>query len=347
MTTIFQLSQLGWTPFFQQQLSLDEMTHYLPARVAAQHRSHFDLFSEQGKHRLPISAKLPDLTVGDWLLLDSEEQCYRRLDRTSCFSRKAAGSKIKEQFIAANVDTVFIVCALNQDFSLNRIERYLAMTKEAGADPVVVLTKADLCPDPESYISQVQTLDNMLIIEAINALDGSGTEVLRPWCRTGHTVAVLGSSGVGKSTLINTLIGQTLQETGAARAADDKGRHTTTSRSLHLIPDGGVLLDTPGMRELQLAGCESGIDDVFADIGELVSQCRYNDCQHQAEPGCAVRDALQKGLINERRLGNYLKLMREQARNSATLAEKRENDRSLSRYYRKVLNESVKLKRGS
>lgn len=346
MTTIFQLPLLGWTPFFQQQLSLEEITEFLPARVAAQHRSHFELFSEQGRHQLIITPKLPDLTVGDWVLLDGDGSVYRRLDRLSCFSRKAAGTKVAEQFIAANVDTVFVVCSLNQNFSLNRIERYLALTKEAGAEAVVVLTKSDLCDTPEDYVRQVQAVDSMLMIEAVNALDDKSTSVLQPWCKAGNTVAVLGSSGVGKSTLINSLTGQTLQTTGAARSDDDRGRHTTTSRSLHLTPYGGVLLDTPGMRELQLADCEQGLDAVFADISELADQCRYSDCQHQSEPGCAVQQAIQSGQIDQRRLSNYLKLMREQARNGASLAEQREQDRALGRFYRKTLTESLKIKRG-
>lgn len=346
MTTIFQLPLLGWTPFFQQQLSLEEMTGYLPARVAAQHRSHFELYSEQGQQRLMLTSKLPDLTVGDWVLLDNDGSVYRRLERLSCFSRKAAGSRVAEQFIAANVDTVFVVCSLNQNFSLNRIERYLALTRDAGAEAVVVLTKADLCDTAQDYVRQVQALDSMLIIEALNALDQQSTSVLQPWCRAGNTVAVLGSSGVGKSTLINSLIGQTLQTTGAARSDDDRGRHTTTSRSLHLTPYGGVLLDTPGMRELQLTDCEQGVEAVFADISELADQCRYSDCQHQSEPGCAVQQAIQSGQLDPRRLSNYLKLMREQARNGASLAEQREQDRALGRYYRKTLAESMKIKRG-
>jgi len=346
MTTIFRLSQLGWKPFFQQQLSLEELSGYLPARVAAQHRTQFELYSEQGRQTLHISPNLPSLAVGDWVLLDSHGVFYRALDRLSCFSRKAAGSRVSEQLMAANVDTVFVTCSLNQNFSLSRIERYLALTREARAEAIVVLTKADLCDDPDDFVSQVQAVDNRLLVEAVNALDRQSTAVLQPWCRVGSTVAVLGSSGVGKSTLINSLMGRPVQQTKAARDDDDRGRHTTTARSLHLIPDGGVLLDTPGMRELQLSGCEAGIEATFADISALASQCRFTDCQHQDEPGCAVQAALQASLIDQRRLTNYLKLMREQARNSQTLAESRAKDRSLSRYYRKVLHESVKLKKG-
>lgn len=346
MTTIYSLSQLGWTPYFQQQLTLEECMQCLPAKIIAQHRSHLELYTEHGKQNLPVTHTLPALTVGDWILLHHDGTYSRLLDRLSRFARKASGSKISEQLIAANVDTVFVVTALNHNFSLNRIERYLALTKDAGADAVVVLTKSDLCDDPDSYRRQVQALDPFLMVEAINALDSNSVKGLQPWCKPGNTVAMLGSSGVGKSTLVNTLLGQSAQQTAAARADDDRGRHTTTSRTLHLIPDGGVLLDTPGMRELQLTDCESGLDEVFADISTLAIQCRYSDCQHQSEPGCAVQKALKASQIDQRRLSNYLKLMREQAHNSASLAEKRAKDRSLGRFYRSVQSEATLRKKG-
>ncbi len=346
MTTIYPLSQLGWTAFFQQQLNLDEWTDATPARVMAQHRSRLELLCEQGPIDLPITAAMPPLTVGDWLLLNADHSYGRALERLSVFSRKAAGSKVSEQLIAANVDTVFITTALNRNFNLNRIERYLAPTREAGAEAVVVLTQADLCEHPDDFRQQVQALDPMLMVETVNALDASSTAVLQPWCRAGQTVALLGSSGVGKSTLINTLLGQHNQQTGAARGADDKGRHTTTGRSLWLIPDGGLLLDTPGMRELQLAGCESGIEETFADISELIRQCRYNDCQHGNEPGCAVQATIESAQLDERRFANYQKLMREQAHNSASLAERRAKERDFSRYCRSVMDQSKRHKQG-
>lgn len=344
MTTIYPLSQLGWTAFFQQQLTLDEWTESTPARVMAQHRSRLELCSEQGAIDLPVHPAMPALTVGDWLLLGPDGAFHRALERRSVFSRKAAGSKVNEQLIAANVNTVFITTALNHNFNLNRIERYLALTREAGADAVVVLTQADLCDSAADFRQQVQALDPMLMVETVNALDNTSTAVLQPWCGPGQTVALLGSSGVGKSTLINTLLGQQCQQTGAAREADSRGRHTTTGRSLWLIPDGGMLLDTPGMRELQLSDCESGIEETFADISELIGQCRYSDCQHGNEPGCAVQAAIAASQLDERRFANYQKLMREQARNSATLAEKRARERDFSRYCRSVMARSKRRK---
>lgn len=350
MTTVYSLSQLGWTSFFQQQLTLEECTEQVPARVIAQHRSCLEVYTEQGKQDLSMTvqmaALIAGLTIGDWVLLNADGSFYRLLERRSCFSRKASGSKVSEQLIAANVDTVFVATALNHNFSLNRIERYLALTKEAGADAVVVLTKADLCDESVEYQRQVQALDPLLIVETINGLDADSVAVLQPWCRSGNTVAVLGSSGVGKSTLINTLLEKTAQQTGAARESDDKGRHTTTSRTLHLMKNGGLLLDTPGMRELQLTDCEAGIQETFADISTLAANCQYGDCQHDSEPGCAIQAALTASHIDQRRLSNYLKLMREQAHNAASLAEKRARDRSKSRFYRSVQSEARLRKKG-
>lgn len=340
------LPELGWTPYFQQQLTLDEWEQATPARVIGQHRSQLELLTEQGKQILPLLPDMPALVVGDWVLLDDDGLFIRLLERLSLFSRKAAGSKVTTQNIAANVDTVFIVDSLNSNFNLNRIERYLVLAHDAGVEPVVVLTKADTCADPQQYVQQVQALDRMLMVEAVNALDPANVSVLADWCGNGKTVAFLGSSGVGKSTLINTLSGQTEQETGNIREQDAKGRHTTTARSLHFITNGGMLLDTPGMRELQLADCEQGVEETFSEISELAAQCRFSDCQHQSEPGCMIQKAIQAGDLDQRRLDNYLKLLREQAFNGATIAEKRAKDRDLGKFYRSVMAESTRLKKG-
>ncbi|MDJ0807805.1 MAG: ribosome small subunit-dependent GTPase A [Gammaproteobacteria bacterium] len=340
------LDQLGWSPFFQQQLSLEEWDTYEVGRVVEHHRSSIVVKTKQGDNTLPLATSMPLLTVGDWILLDSDGRFHRALDRLSLFSRKAAGSKLAQQLIAANIDTVFVVCSLNDGFNLNRIERYLALAGDAGVEPVVVLTKSDCCDDPQAFVHQVQSLDPLLRVEAVNALSPASSRILTSWCGTGKTVAFLGSSGVGKSTLINTLLGQATQATSAIRDDDSKGRHTTTARSLHILPAGGILLDTPGMRELQLADCEQGINEAFSDISDLSAECRFTDCQHQNEPGCAVRAAIESGRLDERRLQNYHKLMREQALNGASLAEKRARDRSLGRYYRVVLAETKQRKRG-
>lgn len=337
MTSQFSLPALGWTHFFQQQLSLEEYEACSPARVCGQERTLLQLLTEDGSHSLPVTPSMEPVTVGDWLLLDGEGRFQRLLERASLFSRKAAGSKATRQLIAANVDTLFVVSSLNQDFNLRRLERYLALSHEAEVEAVMVLTKADCCDDPLAYMTQAQSLGTNLDVVVVNSLDRASVEQLSPWCAPGKTVAFLGSSGVGKSTLVNTLSGHAMQRTQGIREDDAKGRHTTTGRSLHPLPSGALLLDTPGMRELQLADCEHGVDEAFAEISALAQGCKFSDCQHQREPGCAVRRAIETGEVDERRLASYRKLMREQAFNSATLAEKRAREREFGRYVRSVI----------
>ncbi len=340
------LSEWGWKPFFQQQLSLEELESLAPGRVVEQHRSQLLLGTENASIALAVTPALPALTVGDWLLLDRGNHFARALERASLFSRKAPGSKAQEQLIAANVDVVFIVSSLNQDFSLSRIERYLALANDAGAEPVVVLTRLDCCDDPHFYLQQAQSLNPLLVVEAVNALDAESVAPLNDWCAPGQTVAFLGSSGVGKSTLINTLMGEARLATGGIREDDAKGRHTTTQRSISMMPRGGLLLDTPGMRELQLADCEDGVSATFADISALARQCRFADCQHESEPGCAVQAALANQELDARRLGNYRKLMREQALNAATLAERRAGDRKQRKFHKSVQSAARQQKKG-
>ncbi len=332
------LKLLGWKPFFQQQLTLDDYQDTLFARVIAHHRSGYVVVSEQGETHLPIHPSLPSMTVGDWVVLDGQQQFSRLLERRSLFSRKAAGSKVAEQLIAANVDTVFIVCSLNHDFNLSRIERYLALINEADVEPVIVLTKADLCDDVDELKAQVQKLDPLLMVESVNGLDESDVAKLMSWCGEGQTVAFIGSSGVGKSTLVNTLLGEQEQATGGIREDDSKGRHTTTSRSIHLLPSGGILMDTPGMREIQLADCEAGVSETFADVEALADNCRFNDCQHQTEPGCAVQAAIEDGSLELRRFTNYKKLLREQAHNGASLAEQRAQNKQFGKMVRSIVD---------
>ncbi|CAH1576241.1 Small ribosomal subunit biogenesis GTPase RsgA 2 [Vibrio jasicida] len=340
------LKLLGWKPFFQQQLTLDDYEDTLFARVIAHHRSGYVVVSEQGETHLPIQASLPSMTVGDWVILNHQQQFSRLLERRSLFSRKAAGSKVAEQLIAANVDTVFIVCSVNHDFNLSRIERYLTLVNEADVEPVIVLTKADLCDDVDELKTQVQRLDPLLMVESVNGLDESSVSKLMSWCGEGQTVAFIGSSGVGKSTLVNTLLGEQEQETGGIREDDSKGRHTTTSRSIHLLPSGGVLMDTPGMREIQLTDCEAGVSETFSDIEALAEQCRFGDCQHQTEPGCAVQAAIEDGTLEMRRFTNYQKLLREQAHNGATLVKKRAQSKQFGKMVRNVVGEKRKRQQG-
>ena len=346
MNNFISLARLGWQPFFQQQLNLYEWEVSTPARVIEHHRGELELQSEQDMQRLALLPSMPPVTVGDWLLLDREGRFERLLDRKSYFRRRAAGSAAGEQLIAANVDIAFIVVSLNEDFNLNRIERYLSVVNEAGSEPVVVLSKMDLCAAPDSLAAEVRAIDAGLPVEAVNGLDADSVAPLRDWCRAGTTVALLGSSGSGKSTLTNTLLGSEIQATGAIRESDDKGRHTTTRRSLLAMDGGAMILDTPGMRELQLADCSAGVEATFADIEALAASCRFGDCRHDAEPGCAVLAALESGELDERRLRNYHKLMREQAMNGATLAERRAEWRARGRLYKRVKREVEHRKRG-
>lgn len=338
------INSLGWQPFFQQQLSLDEWESTFPVRVVEFHRSEMKVLGERGNATIELHHTMPPLVVGDWILLDDEGMFLRLLERKTCFVRKAAGSEVREQLISANVDTAFIVSSLNRDFSLNRIERYLALVHEAGAEPVVLLSKADLVEDYSSWVARVRDANPGLIVEAINCRDEQSLSALSPWLIKGNTVAVLGSSGVGKSTLINTLLSDEVLETAAIREEDSKGRHTTTSRALVKLMHGGLMLDTPGMREIQIANSEEGIDATFAEITALASTCKFSDCKHEGEPDCAVIEAIEKGALDERRLKSYLKLRREDALNSATLAERRAQDKALGKFYKRTLSQAERLK---
>lgn len=333
-----QLAELGWQPFFQQQLSLEEWEQYTVARIIGHERTVITLMTSNGKQHIRINHTMPALTVGDWVLLD-DDHFYRLLDRVTIFTRKTPGTKVDTQLIVANVETVLVLSSLNQDFNLNRIERYLSLIHEAGAEAVIILTKADLVTDVtaiDDYVKQVQALDPLLTVISLNSLDPESVHQLLPWCSEGKTVALLGSSGVGKSSLVNTLLEKKIQLTRSIRDDDAKGRHTTTARSLHLLSIGGILIDTPGMRELQLHACEQGIEDTFKDIVGLAVNCKFNDCSHQNEPGCAIRSSIESGNLEQRRLDSYHKLMKEQAFNQATLAEKRARDKSLGQYYKSV-----------
>jgi ribosome biogenesis GTPase / thiamine phosphate phosphatase len=344
MPDALSLAEMGWQPFFQQQLSLEEWDSVTPARVVEQHKSNIEIVSEKGRQSLHVTSSTPTLTVGDWVLLESDGRLLRVMERQSCFRRKAAGRQVAEQLLAANVDTAFIVCSLNDDFNLNRIERYLSVINEAGAEPVVVLTKMDLCENADELRTQVQKLDSLLCVEMVNCKDSSSVTALLPWCKPGKTVVMLGSSGAGKSTLTNALLGEELQATGEIREDDEKGRHTTTHRSLLNLPSGGMIIDTPGMRELQLADCEAGVAATFSDIEELSRQCRFSDCRHETEPNCAVQKAIESGELDQRRFDNYSKLLKEQAFNAASIAERRAGARDTAKFHKKVKDAKYKSK---
>jgi ribosome biogenesis GTPase len=340
--TVTTLADIGWSHFFQQQLSLEEWETTTPVRVFGLNRHLLDTVGLAGRRQaaLPIAwrgrsvEELP--TVGDWLLLNAEGEPIRLLTRTSLFKRMASGREAKVQLMGANIDTLFVVTSCNQDFNLSRIERYLALGLDAGVEPVMVLTKIDLSDEVEMFRSEAETLRSGLAVVTVNSTLATAIEALKPWCGVGQTVALVGSSGVGKSTLVNTLIGESVQEIGEIRELDAKGRHTTTARSLHLLPEGGLLLDSPGMRELQLGECEVGVSALFAEIEAVARNCRFNDCRHQGEAGCAVEAADERGEFDPRRLANYLKLRAEQERTAETLEQKRRKDKNFGKIVKRA-----------
>lgn len=339
-------AELGWSPFFQSQLELDEMQALQPVRVMVVHRDRLEIAGDPVRRECgPLHGDGEDAaTVGDWLLLDETGRAVRLLDRKSLFRRRAAGKGRDLQLLAANVDTLFIVSSCNEDFNPARLERYLALAHDAGAMPVVVLTKADLAGDEaDRFQEEAEHLMPGLLVESVNALDEKSVAPLRLWCGAGQTVALLGSSGVGKSTLVNTLTGSD-QATQDIRDDDSKGRHTTTGRSMHRLADGGWLIDTPGMREMQLTDSRDGIGEVFADIEDLMNACRFGDCAHQGEPGCAVAAALADGTLDADRFARYEKLVAEDRRNSESLAASRARSKKLGRFYKSVQSEGRRRK---
>jgi len=314
---VFQLQEFGWSPFFQRFIRQDST--FTPARVIEEQRGSYRVAGEPGEIRAELAGHLrhtaeqrADLpAVGDWVLIDSHGKIHEVLPRRSKFSRKAAGLETAEQIIAANIDTAFLVTSLNGDMNLRRIERYLATIWNSGAAPVLLLSKSDLCDNIDSCISEVAAIACGVPIHTVSAVRGEGMESVERYLKPGETVVLIGSSGVGKSTIINRLLGSELQKTRTIRDDDSRGRHTTTSRRLFLLPGGGMLIDTPGMRELQLWDSDDGISQTFEDIETLAQDCRFRDCRHQSEPGCAVREALVDERLAAERFESYVKLRKE------------------------------------
>ena len=341
---VSQLAVYGWSNFFQSQLSTQEWQAAVPARVSAIHRSGLDLIgpdvSIRGA-RAHFDGNGEDITtVGDWLLLDTgSRQPLRRLERTSLFKRRSPGTGRGIQLLAANVDTLFIVTSCNDDFNIARLERYLAIARQADVTPLVVLTKADLVADATDMVAETRSLSRDLLVETVDSRDQASVAVLQAWCGAGQTVALLGSSGVGKTTLVNTLLGDGDLATAEIREDDAKGRHTTTGRALHRLASGGWVIDTPGMRELQLADAAEGLQDVFADITKLAPSCRFADCGHTSEPGCAVRKAVEADELDPDRLVRYRKLLREEAHNTETVHQRRARGRQFGKMVRGIMAE--------
>ncbi|WGW03236.1 ribosome small subunit-dependent GTPase A [Tropicibacter oceani] len=322
------LTDLGWSDHFARQLTQDD-ADLTPARINEVQRDRLRALSENGPLRLIPTENAGNYAVGDWVLCDATH-ALRRLDAQGVLTRKAAGHVAYTQRIAANVDTLGIVTSCNADFNIARLERYLALAATAGCLPLVILTKPDLCDDPQSYVKQAQALSPMLTAIAINARDPQDVARLTPWVNKGQTLALLGSSGVGKTTLSNTLTGES-EATQEIREDDAKGRHTTTYRSLTPTLTGGWLIDTPGMRELQLADMDEGIAEVFDDLTELATQCKFRNCEHASEPGCAVQAAIARGDLDPDRLTRWQKLQAEDAHNSASIARQRARQKTFTK----------------
>lgn len=317
------LKDIGFNNFFMESFKEYEKSGYKLGRVFAEHTHIYKLYTEIGEVLGEISGKMlheanfrEDFpAVGDFVVISLREEekratIHKILPRKSKFSRKIAGSTTEEQILASNIDTVFLVNALNNDFNIRRIERYLILAWESGANPVIILSKADLCDDVDGIVRQVESAAVGVPIHIISSLTKEGLEELAPYFKPGNTVALLGSSGVGKSTLINCLLGEEVQETQGLRN-DDKGRHTSTYREIFLLPQGGLIIDTPGMRELQLWNASEGISETFEDIEILAKQCFFSDCTHNKEPNCAIKTALRNGTLDEKRYENYKKLQKE------------------------------------
>jgi ribosome biogenesis GTPase len=324
---------LGWSPFFMSQLDIDEIETLTPARIATVHRDRVTGFSEIGGLELTLDPEITTaaVAVGDWVLAAVEQhRLVRVLDRKTELSRSTEFHTGDKQLIAANLDTLFITSSCNNDFNVARLERYLALAHDAMVTPVILLTKADQCDDPDDYIDRARALGRGLDVIAVDAKSQDVTAILSPWCGKGQTVALTGSSGVGKTTVANALTGGDAA-TQDIREDDARGRHTTTGRSLHAIPSGGWLIDTPGMRGLGLAEAAFGIDATFPEISERVPLCKFRDCDHDSEPGCAVQAAIASGDIDPERLRRFKKLQSENTHATETIVQSRARAKKFSK----------------
>jgi ribosome biogenesis GTPase len=330
---VSSLEHLGWSTFFQEQVGGEREPGRM-ARVVQEQRGLYGVAGDfegwaeiSGRIRYEAVSPADFPAVGDWVGVAAEPGAeraviHRRLTRRSTLSRNAAGSRVDEQVLAVNVDTIFLVSALTRDLNPRRIERYLTLVWEAGAVPVVLLNKADLCEDPLAVADAIRARLGFVDVLIVSALKADGLDALTPHLKPAQTVALLGSSGVGKSTLVNRLLGRDVLTVAAVRDADGKGRHTTTSRQLVELAGGALLIDTPGMRELRPWVDESAVDGVFEDVAGFARACRFADCTHAEEPGCAVLEAVTAGTLDAGRLEYYRQLARE------TAFEERKRDKS-------------------
>ncbi len=323
-TEVLNLRAFGWNEFFETNFAPYAREGFGVGRVFLQHNKIYLLYTESGETSAEVTGKLAHQAqgredfpaVGDWVVIrDSVEErkaaIHVVLPRRSKFSRKVAGSKTEEQIVAANIDTVFLVNGLDNDFNVRRIERYLIMAHESGARPVIILNKADLCAGLDVKLREVAEVAPDVQVIMMSARKDEGVEQLTPFTGVGQTVALMGSSGVGKSTIVNRLLGKNAQRTQEVRTGDERGKHTTTHRELIILPTGGLIMDTPGMRELQLLVSDRGLRETFEDIETLTRHCRFSNCRHADEPDCAIKEALQDGTLSAERYESYQKMQGE------------------------------------
>ncbi len=348
-----KLHTLGWNKFLEKSFEYLKVQGLKPGRVVKETRQLYRVYCEEGQLQAEVSGhfhytavnKSDYPTVGDWVALrivDTTAMIEKVLPRRSAFSRKAAGNETEEQVVAANIDYLCIVCGLDggRNFNLRGIERYLAMARDGGAKPVMVLNKVDLCTQRQEAFLQARSVGGDIPVYLVSALDGEGTGELGMSFGTGSTVAFAGPSGVGKSALINKLMGEDVQATGSQRDSDRRGRHTTTHKELFFLEGGAMVIDTPGMRELQLWGSEEGLENTFSEIYEAAKNCRFRDCTHQGEPGCRVEELLAEGGLDPKRYQNYLNMRAELNYLESRVSEKgrlerKNREKQLSRIIKK------------
>jgi len=346
------LLDLGWSDFFDKHFQPYQNRGLIPARIAREHKNLYTVLSTYGElvaavsgnFRFHASTAADYPSVGDWVIISTRDQndaaiIHSLLPRRTYISRKVAWTKIEEQILAANIDIAFLISGMDDEFNTHRIERYLTLCYNRDLRPVIVLNKQDLCTDIDDKLRETRSIAFDIPVHAISALTGADIDTLRQYLSTGKTAVCLGSSGVGKSTIINRLLGEERLPVGSTSDSTGKGKHITVQRELIPLPSGGLLIDTPGLREIQLWGDEDNLNDVFHDIEQLSRHCRFRDCQHRKEPGCAVKEAIQNGQLNIERYKNYQKQQRELRFLSTRRRQKRQYNR------RKMDNREVRTRK--